>query len=326
MRQKRKSVIVRPIKWLILLLFVGIASVSGLTAAGLIQWKAEITLERLMFWQAGKASGETAGQAGDAGASRQPDNTAGSGSGSGSGAKTAGASAAPASPPAKPVENPGFQLLSQAQSLVSVSANERAWLELAGTIRLEPKRLFSYNAWFNEAAKAKSPEMKEDELSHIAGLLYEAAIRVGMKAGERHPHQDIPAYAAAGFDVEFQPNQKDLTLYNPFDFAVTVGVVYNGDTPTLTFNGTPSASWKAPKVLVNKESFAPDKIVLTDFALAGKGEVKRSDGTSGLLVKVYADWKNDGKNELLYKDFYAPHPVVIARSPSAEELKAIEVR
>ncbi|MNY72437.1 hypothetical protein D3C86_2109960 [compost metagenome] len=61
---------------------------------------------------------------------------------------------------------------------------------------------------------------------------------------------------------------------------------------------------------------------MTDFTLAGQSDAKRSEGQSGLLVKVFADEKNDGKNELIYKDFYAPRPIVIAKAPTAEELKS----
>lgn len=188
-------------------------------------------------------------------------------------------------------------------------------------IKMEPGKLFSFNAWLTEASKAMAPEKKEDELSHIASLLYETAVRVGMKVGERYPHLDIPAYASTGFDVDFQPGKKDLTLYNSLEYAVTVGVMYNGDSPVLTFNGTPNASWKAPKITVSKESFSPERVILTDYTLIGRGEVRRNEGALGSLVKVYADWKNDGKNELLSKDFYAPRPVVIARGPTADELK-----
>ncbi len=172
----------------------------------------------------------------------------------------------------------------------------------------------------------KTPDKLEHELSHIAGLIHEAAVRFGMKIGEREIHLDLPAYAQAGFDVDYQPGTKDLSFYNPFDFEVLVGVVYMGDVPILTFSGAPSATYKAPKITVTKEPFQQEKQILTDFTLVGRGEVRRSDGAPGQMVKVFVDAKNDGKNELAYKDFYAPKPVVIARGPSAEELKANEIK
>ncbi|CAN7585676.1 VanW family protein [Paenibacillus sp. LjRoot153] len=328
MRQRRRALILQPIKWILLLGVVGSGSVYGLSAAGFIEWNSEHKLESLMFWK-DTDHASTKGTALAASVDKEnakpsvkPASTA-----------TATASASPTSVPAStPLSTPaatsadktstsGMQVISQAQSIVAVSANEKGWLEQAGLIKIEPGKLFSYQAWLTEISKGKVPEKKADELSHVASLLYEAALRAGMQVGERYTHQDNPAYAPAGFDVDFQGEQKDLTFNNSLGVPITVGVIYNGETPVVTFNGKPKAEWKAPKITVSKEVFAPESIVLTDFTLAGQGD-KRSEGQSGLLVKVFADEKNDGKNELIYKDYYAPHPIVIAKAPTAEELKS----
>jgi hypothetical protein len=330
MRRKRRNITLRPLKWVFAILVAGCVAAAGLSAAGIVRWNA-IAPDDWMFWNTAKKGAAAAshansgndksrepGKENDAGANRQPDKDGNSAPG---GNKPVQASpAAPPSPPQTAASSKG-RLLAQAQSIVAVSANERSWLDQAGSIRLEKGQLFSYNTWFYERMKSKTLEMKGEELSHIAGLLYEAAIRSGMKVGERHPHQELPDYAASGFDVDFQPDKKDLTIYNPFDFAVTAAVVYNGDVPILTLSGTPPAAWKAPKIDVQKEAVKPDKIVLTDFALSGNGQVKQKDGKGGLLVKVFGEDGNGGKSELLYKDYYAPQPEVIARAPSADELK-----
>ncbi|OCT14143.1 hypothetical protein A8709_25180 [Paenibacillus pectinilyticus] len=344
MRQRRKALILQPIKWILLLGVVGSGSVYGLSAAGFIEWKPEHQLESLMFWKT-TSNHLTDGVALAAGVDKEsakpsvkPTPQAG---GTATATPTADVISTPAStatsaPTSTPAPTPastsaslagdksatsGLQLISQAQSIVPVSANEKAWLEKAGLIKLDPGKLFSYQAWLTEVSKAKMPEKKDEELSHMAGLLYEAAMRAGLHVGERYPHQDNPTYAAAGFDVDFQPEKQDLTFYNSLGVPITVGVIYNGESPVVTFNGKPKADWKAPKITVSKEVFAPENMVLTDFTLTGQGDVKRSEGQSGLLVKVFADEKNDGKNELIYKDFYAPHPIVIAKAPTPEDLK-----
>lgn len=346
MRQRRKALILQPIKWILLLGVVGSGSVYGLSAAGFIEWNSEHKLDSLMFWKTTDLA-STKGIALAAGADKEnakpsvkPVTTA---------VPTAAATATPtASPIVTPVNTPlsspvsnatpattatatsttdknsttGLQLISQAQSIVPVNANEKAWLEQMGLIKLDAGKMFSLQAWVTEVSKGKVPEQKADELSHVASLLYEAALRSGMPVGERYAHQDNPSYAAAGFDVDFQSENKDLTFYNSLGVPITVGVIYNGETPIVTFNGKPKADWKAPKITVNKEVFAPESVFVTDFTLAGQGDAKRSEGLSGLLVKVFADEKNDGKNELRYKDFYAPHPIVIAKAPTAEDLKS----
>ncbi|MGG1515074.1 VanW family protein [Paenibacillus oryzisoli] len=321
MRQRRKSFIVQPIKWALLIGVVGAGTVYGLSAAGIIEWNASTNLNTIMFWKSNDKLAVAV--ASNATIASKP--TAASKQGEApSAAPTAAATPAPSAAPAAsptPAQTAGMQVLSQAQSKVAANANEKVWLEQVGLIKLEPGKLFSFQAWLEEAVKGKAPEPKSDELSHVAGLLYEAAVRAGMHVGERYPHQDNPSYASSGFDVDFQKDSRDLTFYNSLGFPVTVGIVYNGDSPIVTMNGKPKAEWKAPKITVSSEIFAPETIVLTDFSLVGQGDVKRSEGLQGLLVKVFAD-KNDGKNELLYKDFYAPHPVMMAKAPSAEELKA----
>lgn len=332
MRQRRKALILQPIKWILLLGVVGSGSVYGLSAAGFIEWNSEHKLESLMFWKStdNDSTKEIALAAGadkeNAKPSVKPTPTA-STSATTSASPTATAVSTPIS---TPISTPattsatttGLQVISQAQSIVAVNANEKAWLEQAGLIKLESGKLFSYQAWLTEVSKGKVPEKKADELSHVASLLYEAALRAGMQVGERYAHQDNPAYAPAGFDVDFQGELKDLTFYNSLGVPITVGVIYNGESPVVTFNGKPKVDWKAPKITVSKEVFAPENMFLTDFTLTGQGDAKRSEGQSGLLVKVFADEKNDGKNELIYKDFYAPHPIVIAKAPTAEELKS----
>lgn len=320
MRQKRKGFMLKSVSWIVLLGVAGAGTVYGLSAAGFIKWNPEKKLESLMFWKQAEASAnQTAG--------KQPEKTAPAPANINNNA-TPQPSSQPSPTPApsnntttKTPAASGLQIVSQAQSIVPVNANVKAWLELAASIKLDPGKLFSFNTWLAEVSKSKVPDKKEDELSHVASLLYEAALRAGMGIGERHPHLDNPSYAASGFDVEFQPEKKDFTFHNSLGIPIMVAITFNGETPIVTFNGTPKADWKAPKITVNKEVFTQDRILLTDFTIPSGGEVKRSDGAPGLLVKVYADVKNDGKNELLYKDYYTPRPVVIARGPTAEELK-----
>jgi hypothetical protein len=354
MRQKFKgsSDIKRPVKWLIPLLLVAVTSGYFLSESEFIQAKVikdnTGKLDKLMFWkQLGQPPEKTT--AAGLGKDKAPEAAQKAGSTAAPPAtQAASAQTAPppaqlappqsptASPPAQTASGPaqtpaakpaadaaagGKKLLAQAQSIVTVSTNEQLWLDLTSTIRFEKGKLFSYNAWINEMVKTKRQETKENELQHIAGLVYEAAVRGGLMIAERHTHLTIPDYAASGFDVDYQPNSKDLVIYNPYDFEMTVGVAGSGSTPILTLSGTPSSSWKAPKITVAKESFTQEKAIVTDYAMGG-GEARRSEGAPGLLVKVYTDAKLDGKNELVTKDFYAPSPVIIARAPSSEELKA----
>lgn len=333
MRQKRKNGLSVSAGWLLAAVIVLAAALVGMRQAGWIELNGQLGLavDSLMFWK----SGDTA-----AAASKPPVAAV---TPAAEQAKQAAASAAPqaaqksesqgpppSNKPAASAEMPanqGEQTLVRSQSLTPIGENERAWLEQARELKLEPGKLFSLNDWVRETMNNKKLEAKEAELSHLAGMLYETALRAGLEIGERYTHQDLPAYAAAGFDVQFEPDRKNLTLLNPYDFVFKLDVAYNGQQPVLALTGKPSDKWSEVQIDVQKESFSPDKVMLVDYSAAvGRGEVKRDDGKDGLLVKVYKNGKEKEPKILLAKDYYAPHPLVVTRGPTAEEMKALTAR
>lgn len=340
MRQKRKAGLSVSIGRILVFAVILAAVLVGMQQAGwiVLNGKLGAIVETMMFWK----SGESATAANRPAAGAKPGSTAPAKEAAVSSAPPSpqtseAASSAPSSQPTatpqpspSPLPSPsspakqGEQSLVQVQSLTPIGDNERAWWEQAAELKLDPGKLLSLNDWVRETVKNKKLEAKEAELSHLAGMLYEGALRAGLEVGERYIHTDLPNYAAAGFDVHFEPDRKNLTLYNPYDFAFKLEVAYNGQLPVLSLVGSPSAKWSAVSLDVQKETVSPDKLMLVDFSLAGGkvAEVKREDGKDGLLVKVYKKGKENEPKTLLAKDYYAPHPVVAARAPTAEEMKA----
>ena len=114
--------------------------------------------------------------------------------------------------------------LSKASSRVPLSKNEISWLNEMDHLEFLPDGMFSFNQWVEQTKTAKGLAATEAELSHIAGLLYEAAVRAGLAIGERSTHLKLQEYAAEGFDTAIVPGKRDLTFANLQAFAITAAV------------------------------------------------------------------------------------------------------
>lgn len=306
MRQKRRSGILRYMGWA-LGLIVGCGLVfTGLWRLGIIEIAQPAAFPAWMSKETASPKPTDA-----ANASIQP-----------SPAPTKDAKSQPAAPSAAPDTGKsaaGDQLLVQSTNTATVSDGAKAWLDELAKVTLKPNELFSLDAWVKNTVVSAKLELKQDEISQIAGLLYETALRAGLTIGERHIHQELPAYATAGYDVAYQDG-KDLTLFNPNKFTMQVGVALSGSYPIVYLKGSPDAKWTPVSLEVVQEPFQAEKVELVDFNLgAGKGETTQQEGKPGLLVQVKA--KEGDIVHVVAKDYYAPLPKVVARGPTAEEMK-----
>jgi hypothetical protein len=208
------------------------------------------------------------------------------------------------------------------QSIGTTNDLQKALIMKADNIQIEPGKLFSLANWVKQISNDNNLKVKDEEISKLGGILFEVCVRLGLEVGERYIHQDLPEYASPGFDVDFQVNKKDFTFYNPYDFSFQLHVKFEGSVPVIVASATPSAKWFLPTIAVVKEIFAPEKIVIEDSKVIG--EIIKDSGKTGQMVRVYGDYKEKGIKELHHKDFYAPHPVVVARALKAEELNTVE--
>jgi hypothetical protein len=314
MRQKRKSGILKPVGWVI-----GLAAGCGLLVTGL--WQAGIIEVNEPSWMPAWLSKDTpsADQKSPPASTKEAAPTPAK-DGKTQDAKPEEGKSTPAPAAGAGGNAAGGQLLVQAQGTSSAGEGAKAWLDALTAVSLKPNEMFSLEEWVKNTAAQRKLEIKGEDISQAAGLLYEAALRAGLTVGERHIHQELPAYAAAGFDVEYTENGKNLTLLNSFSFPLQAGVSYTGDVPIVYLKGQPDDKWAAVNLEVMKEAFDPEKVELVDFGLGlGAGEAKRQEGKPGSLVRVLAKKADNAASELLAKDFYAPLPVVFARGPTSEE-------
>lgn len=236
-------------------------------------------------------------------------------------AASAGTAPSPSASPKTERTNGGDGLLVQSTNTAFLTEGAKKWLNELAKVSLQPQELFSLDEWVKSTAEKEKLDKQQEDISHIAGLLYEAALRGGLSIGERHTHQDLPAYASPGFDVVYQENTRNLTLSNPYSFAMQIGAVTADHTPpAVYFKGSPDGKWAPVNLEVAVEPVQPEKVEMVDFTLgAGKGETLRREGKKGMLILVKA--KEGELTRVITKDYYAPLDAVVARGPTAEELK-----
>lgn len=206
--------------------------------------------------------------------------------------------------------------LAEARSLAAVEPQAAAWLDALKGMSWKPGEAFSLQKVYRDKLQSVG-SASETAMSQVATLLYEAAVRSGLKTGERHLHPQLPAYAAPGFDAMFEPDRRNLTFYNPFDFTVMLDIRQEGDKTVVLFSGAPSSGWAAPEIEVKTEEVLPSTLMLVDFAMQ-EGQSVREAGRPGLYVTVIAR-RQSGAREIVSKDYYPPRPEIVRRAPSGEE-------
>lgn len=306
MRQKRRGGWIRSVVWA-----SGLTAGCGLAAAGLWMFGVIDIGDSAGLLHKGQAKEAAATGQGEASALHRSPNPSAS----------ADASPSPSASPKIEGAAAGDGLLGQSTNTAQVTEAAKKWLIELAKVSLQPHEFFSLDEWVKSTAEIAKLEKPQEDLSHIASLLYEAALRGGMSIGERHTHGELPAYAMPGFDVAYRENAKNLTLSNPFDFPVQLGTVTTEQTPpAVYFKGSPNAKWAPVKLEVAVEPVQADKVEMVDFSLGiGKGETIRQEEKKGMLVLVKA--KEADITRVVAKDYYAPTAAVVARGPTAEELK-----
>lgn len=288
--------------WLISLVILAVVIIIGLIWSGLIQWNGPLN------WMDDFTDKRTVdSHVQTEGVSPNPPKVKETGAVANSGKDSVGA---------KQPEEPSNQLLGQAQSKIGANANQQLLLVQLAAVKIEKAKMFSFNAWFNEIALKAKIEPVESDLSFLAGLLYEAATKAGLEVGERHRHTDFPTYANDGFDVVVVPGQYDLEIYNPYNFPLTIGVNPAAAQFSVSISGITKEKWAAPRIKVVKEALPPEMVLLGDYAMTA-GEVKMNAGKNGDLIKVFRSKENE-EPKLFAKDYYLPHPVVVARPAAAK--------
>jgi len=196
-------------------------------------------------------------------------------------------------------------VLSRARSPVAASTAD---LSVIKPYSIGAEQTFSFQEWM----KISKLQPDENAFNQLASLFMETGLKAGLIVGERYIHLEMPEYANPGFDVSVTPKTRDLKMHNPYKFDVVWELSDDNGIPVAQMSGKAGSLWAAPKIEVKPTVFAPDTVVLIDFA-----NTTPQRGREAQLVKVYEGSK------LLYKDFYAPVEEELLLVPTEEERKGL---
>lgn len=212
------------------------------------------------------------------------------------------------------------------------------------TIAIGAAELFSLDQYLTESGAGRTLLSDAQALKNIASLLFEVSLKAGLEVGDRLPHNWLPNDITPGFDVDFVVGKQDLKLYNPYDFEVVFKFEANDSGLSVIAEGAVDEQWKAPRIIVDQETFSPPDQILVDFSMNSsesfyidltdtveqdileqfldETDDAMTPGKDGMLVKVYLA-RSSEDNQLLYSDFYPPVPNVIKRLATIDEWKSL---
>lgn len=152
-----------------------------------------------------------------------------------------------------------LQLLAISQKLTlpithyayAVTANLDRAAQALGTVTVKPGETFSLNGALGRRTAAtgyrKAPVFGGNGvvlaefgggLCMVSSILYNISLLAGLEVVERHPHQRIVLYTAAGLDAAIDYGRKDLRLRNPHAYPVSFRLVRHGKYLTAELSGS----------------------------------------------------------------------------------------
>lgn len=153
-------------------------------------------------------------------------------------------------------------------------------------------------------------------LSMVATALHQVILATNFTIAERFTSSQLPNYAQLGYETKINQSKKmDYRFYNPNASVYQLQFKMADNKLYASLVGIPFL-FQYDVVLSDQETFKPKTVIQFD-SLLGFNEYKPiSEGTDGLLIKVYRVAKNsDGvevKKDLMSEDFYAPINKIVA--------------
>ncbi len=192
-------------------------------------------------------------------------------------------------------------------------------LAVFNNYQFESNKVFSYAEWIS-AADIDVQSATAHSLA--ASLLYELSVRTGMETGERFTHLKIPSYIKPGFDVQIAKGSKNLTLRNPYRFAIRVSTGTESNIPYLRVATNSSKAVKFPTIEVNEQTIPFEKVLISKKRSSASKELSQA-GVNGSIVKVHRILAGN-KKEIVSRDYYPSRPQYILKSAASTESDDVE--
>ncbi|WP_080844604.1 G5 domain-containing protein [Cytobacillus gottheilii] len=190
------------------------------------------------------------------------------------------------------------------------------WTQAASQIEIEPQSQLSLLKYVDENGLTSS--FSSDTLSYIASAMYKTVLSTNFLISERHISRLLPAYAEAGYEAKVDPAKNmDFIISNTNDSSFTLEFKLIDNHFHVSLKGSPFL-YEYSLSLEDKEVFKPKTIVQYDAKLRFGEEKTVSEGTDGVIIKLYREVKEPSgsilRKEFISDDFYPPVHKVIVKS------------
>ncbi|WP_251422350.1 VanW family protein [Veillonella agrestimuris] len=204
---------------------------------------------------------------------------------------------------------------------------EIASTKITGTL-LKPGEVFSFNDVVGErtaeAGFDDAPVMIDGKLvpgigggiCQVSSTIFNTALLSGMEIVERTPHFEPVSYIPAGLDATVAYGYLDFQFKNPYQNAVYVLSVMNGNELTIYIIGTPQDEPKSVSISVGDEKEVPNQTI-TSFDPSLTEDIIK-EGHPGFTLNTYRHITyGDGSSHTdVYGSLYDPVDTIITKAPA----------
>ena len=198
---------------------------------------------------------------------------------------------------------------------IDVSKNQKniaKWVKNYPTVDIAKEENFSFLNMLGESSK----DYSDTTLSMVATALHKVILATNFTIAERFTSNQLPEYAPLGYEVKINQTKKmDYRFVNPNESSYKLQFKMVDDKLYISLTGIPFM-YKYEVVLSDKETFKQKTVIQFDSLLEVNEYKTISEGSEGILIKVYRKLQNDNgetiKKELISEDFYPPINKVVA--------------
>jgi len=181
------------------------------------------------------------------------------------------------------------------------------WVAGLSQITIPAESQFSFLKVIEEKKLASMPAAAQ---SMIATGIYETILPTNFDILQRHIGQELPSYTELGFEAKVNKNNNlDLAFTNPNELDYTLEFKWEHPTLTVQLKGDPLL-YKYVIEATDKKEFKPKTIIQYSPQLYPSQKKMKDIGRNGLftkvLRKVYGEYDEFVREEVLSEDYYAP--------------------
>ncbi|MEH7223080.1 G5 domain-containing protein [Bacillus sp. JJ1566] len=188
------------------------------------------------------------------------------------------------------------------------------WTKEFGSVNLPANKPFSLLSFLTESGT--STKYSNEALSVIATGIYSTVLSTNFEIIERHTSDELPSYAAFGYEARVENKNKDLMIYNVNPHEYKLMFSFKNHEFNVQLMG-PEMKQSIVVAIEDEKSFDPKIIRQFDSTLSRGEMVVKQEGISGQVGKIYRIIKEVGVVDAKVKvaeDYYPPIHTIEAHS------------